>query len=126
MENSLLLARFIGPFIVLVAIAVLFNRKALLRIAEDFSKNPALIYISGLITFTAGLAIVLFHNIWAADWRLIITLFGWITLIKGAWLVIFPGTIAKVSSRFTKNINMVTVPWLIMFALGIFLVIKGY
>ena len=85
-----------------------------------------IVYVTGLITFVAGLAIVLFHNIWVLDWRVIITVFGWIALIKGAWLVILPGTLVKVAEAYLKNIKLVVIPWIIMLALGIFLTIKGY
>lgn len=90
MENSILLAKFIGPYITLVGIALLFNLKTCRRIMEDFFKNSALVYVTGLITFVAGMAIVLFHNIWVLDWRVIITLFGWNTLIKGGMAYHFP------------------------------------
>ncbi|MFA5337823.1 MAG: hypothetical protein WC330_05785, partial [Candidatus Omnitrophota bacterium] len=83
MHPSIFLAQLIGPFIVLISIGMLLNLKVYRQIIEDFLKSTALIYISGLITFVTGLAIVLFHNLWVADWRVIITVFGWLTLIKG-------------------------------------------
>ncbi|MBM3252478.1 MAG: hypothetical protein FJZ11_06870 [Candidatus Omnitrophica bacterium] len=126
MGNSTLLAKFIGPYIIVIGIGLLFNLKVYRRILEDFFKNAALVYVTGLITFVAGLSIVLFHNIWALDWRLVITLFGWNILIKGAWLIISPDTIAMVSNVFVKNIKLARIPWIIMLAIGIFMTIKGY
>lgn len=126
MDNSALIARFIGPFIIVIGLAVLFNKEYFRKIGEDFLKNAALIYISGLFIFIMGLAIVLFHNLWVADWRVIITVYGWIVVIKGAWLVIFPGTLEKMTHKFLKNLNLLIVPWLIMLAIGIFLTVKGY
>ena len=126
MDNSILLARFIGPYIIVIGIGLLLNLKYYQSIMEGFFKNPALVYITGLITFVAGLAVILFHNIWAMDWRLIITLFGWSALIKGAGLVVFPGVYAKMTGRFLKNIKLVAIPWAIMLAISIFLSAKGY
>lgn len=126
MENSLLLARLIGPYIILVGIAVLLNIKIFQQIMDDFLKSPALTYITGLITFSIGLAIVLFHNIWEADWRIIITLFGWMALIKGAWLVILPQTLSKTAKIFLKNTKLLVIPWSIMILIGILLSFKGY
>jgi len=93
---------------------------------EDFFKNSALAYLTGLITFVAGLAIVLFHNLWVWDWRLIVTLFGWNALLKGAWLVIYPGSASKIANKFAKNMKWAVIPWIIMTAIGVFLMIKGY
>lgn len=126
MDNSILIARFLGPFIMLIGISLLFNIKAFRQIAEGFFKDPALVYVAGMMTFVMGLAIVLFHNIWTADWRVIITLFGWITLIKGVWLVALPGTTSGMTQLFMKNIKFVVIPWSIMLVIGIFLSIKGY
>ncbi|MDD5195700.1 MAG: hypothetical protein PHQ96_08535 [Candidatus Omnitrophica bacterium] len=126
MENSVLLARFIGPYIILIGIGLLFNRKVFRQILENFLQIPALVFVAGLITFIAGLSIVLYHNIWVADWRVIITAFGWIGLIKGAWLIVFPGTLVKTAKLYTENLKLVLIPWSIMILLGIFLTVKGY
>ena len=82
-------------------------------------------YVTGLLTFVAGLAIELSHNIWVPDWRLFITLFGWLALIKDAWLVIFPANAAKTANVFARNMKLVIIPWLIMLAIGIVLMFKG-
>ena len=126
MENSMLIARLMGPFIVLIGVGLLFNTKVFVRIMTDFFKSPALIYISGLITFVAGLAVVLFNNIWVADWRVIITIFGWMTLIKGAWLTVLPDMAIKMARTFKKNLKLAMIPWSIMVILGISLIFKGY
>lgn len=126
MDNSILFARYIGPFIVLIGLSIILNFKLYGQIAEGFIKNTALIYITGLITFVAGLAIVLNHNVWVGNWPVIITVLGWISFIKGIWLVAFPGSAGKISAVFIKNIKLVVLPWSVMFIIGIFLVMKGY
>jgi hypothetical protein len=40
-------------------------------------------YLSGLLSLLAGLAIVNLHNTWRADWRVIITVLGWLMTIGG-------------------------------------------
>ena len=126
MDNSILLAKFIGPYIMVIGLGLLFNSKAYQKVMEDFFKNAAFVYVTGLVTLVAGLAIVIFHNLWILDWRIIITLLGWNILIKGAWLIISPNTSAKLAALFGKNNKLVIFPWIIMSAIGIFLTIKGY
>ena len=46
--------------------------------AKEFLKSRALIYLAGVLTLIPGLALVLVHNVWAVDWRVLITLFGWL------------------------------------------------
>jgi len=126
MDNSILLARFIGPFIVVVGAAILLNAQMFRKIGTDFFKNSALVYLGGIMTFFMGLAVVLFHNLWTADWRVIITVFGWLTLVKGAVLIICPDELAKSTKAWLKNTNVLIIPWSIMLALGIFLIFKGF
>jgi len=126
MTNSELLARLIGPYIIVIGIGLKSNQNVYRTIMVDFEKNQALIFITGIMTFIMGLAIVLFHNIWALDWRILITLFGWAGLIKGAWLIILPNSLTKITKRYTENFKLVLIPWTIMLFVGIFLTLKGY
>lgn len=126
MGSSTLLARLMGPYIILIGVSLMLNRKIFRQIMEDFPKNPSLIFVTGLLTFVAGLTTVLFHNIWALDWRMIITVFGWLILIKGIMLVAFPSTLLKTTKIYSGNIKLVLIPWGVMILIGIFLTIKGY
>lgn len=52
-------------------------------------RDPPLLYIAGLLGMTAGLAIVLAHNVWSGGaLPVLVTLFGWASLIKGALLLL--------------------------------------
>ncbi len=44
----------------------------------------------GVVTLVIGLAMVLVHNVWVLDWRVAITILGWLTLLKGFDLLFFP------------------------------------
>ena len=126
MNSSILLARLIGPYIIVIGASLMLNQKIFRQIMEDFPKNPSLVFITGLLTFVAGLATVLFHNIWVANWRVIITIFGWLVLIKGVLLVVFPAALIKTTKIYSENFKLVLIPWGIMILIGIFLTIKGY
>jgi uncharacterized membrane protein len=126
MDTSILLARLIGPYIIVIGASIIFNQKIFRKIMEDFPKDPSLIFVTGLLTFITGLATVLFHNIWVADWRLIVTIFGWLVLIKGVFLVVLPGILIKTTKIYSDNFKLVLIPWGIMILIGIFLTIKGY
>src|ERR1700739_5103299 len=84
MSTSVFLARLIGPVLLVIGLAVFANQRAFRELAEEFLASKALLFLSGLLIMPAGLAIVLTHNIWAADCRVMITLFGWLNAIGGA------------------------------------------
>jgi hypothetical protein len=37
-----------------------------------------------------GFLILEFHNYWNSDWTVVITIFGWLSLLKGILLIVFP------------------------------------
>src|ERR1700676_5126998 len=84
MSTSVFIARLIGPVMLVIGLAVFANQSAFRNMAEEYLASRALIFLSGLLIMPVGLAIVLTHNIWAADGRVMITLFGWLTAIGGA------------------------------------------
>lgn len=126
MEHSMFLAKIIGWFYVIVAVGMIFNPRAYRKIMEDFSVNNALVYLSGIFTLLIGFLIVLTHNIWQANWRVIITVFAWLGLMKGVWLLLFPNTVAKITAFYQKRMGFLRFYAVLILALGIFLLLKGY
>ena len=126
MENSIFLAKIIGAYMVIVAAGVMLNLKTYQRIIEDFFKNTALIYLGGVLSLIIGLLIVLFHNVWVANWAVLITIFGWMGLIKGVWLIVFPNSVAKLTQAYQKKTALLVVHLVIILALGVFLTVKGW
>ena len=73
MDRSSFLARLIGPTFVAIALGMLIN----LSIYEKMIAE-VLRHLSGLLSLLAGLAIINLHNNWHMDWRVIITMLGWV------------------------------------------------
>jgi hypothetical protein len=91
MRQSVYLARLLGPALTIVGASILLYSAQFASIAEDILRSPALLFFASATGAIAGTAVVLAHNVWVADWRLIITLLGWITLLDSAsWLLMQP------------------------------------
>src|SRR5262245_40062207 len=94
---SLFLARLLGPLFVAIAIGVLVNGAVFRAIAEEGLRSHALIYLTGLFAMTAGVAILLNHNVWVGDWRVLITIFVWFVAFGGEERLLWsPGTVGTV------------------------------
>ena len=64
------------------------HAQATAEIMKAIIQDPPLLFIAGLMGVTAGLAIVLAHNVWSGGaLPIIVTLFGWVSLIKGTLLL---------------------------------------
>ena len=80
MDTSILLAKLIGPMLLVMGLFVAFNPAQSRRIGHEFLDSDALLFLSGVLTLPVGLAIGVTHKVWAADWRVVSTLFGWIAI----------------------------------------------
>jgi hypothetical protein len=120
------LARLIGPVMLTVGIAIFLNRRAFRDMAEEFLASPALLFLSGLLVMPMGLAIVLTHNVWTADWRVLITLFGWINAIGGAVRLLAPGRVMETGRAMLRRPGFVTIAAAIWVVLGLLFCLFGF
>ena len=121
MENSIFIAKIIGPCCIIMGIGLFLNRDIYVKFMEDFAKNNAMVLISGIISLIIGLLVIACHNLWVSNWRVIITLFGWAGLMKGIWLCVFPKSISQFMNVYKNNSWLLIVHSVIAILLGIFI-----
>lgn len=99
------LAEIWGISIVVVSLALLIKEKHLKRLFAKIETEENF-FCWGFISFVIGIAMVLSHNIWVKDWPVIITIFGWLALLKGLAFLFWP--------EYTKGLakKMESVPFL--------------
>jgi hypothetical protein len=125
-QTSIYLAKLIGPVLLVAAIGLLVNSRAYRAMAQDFLRNTPLIYVTGVLAMTAGLAIVLNHNVWSADWRVIITLFGWAATIGGAVRIALPNKVKTIGEAMLDKTMAMTIGGVVWIILGAALCYFGY
>ena len=126
MPTSIFLARLLAPVFLPVGIGALLNREGYRKLADEFLRSDALIYLSGLLIMTAGMAVILTHNVWAADWRVLITLLGWLTVIGGALRIVMPQRVETIGRWFIEHPSSLTIAAAIWLAVGVILAFFGY
>jgi uncharacterized membrane protein len=126
MANSTFMARLIGPLMLAVGIGIFANGQVYRALADEFLRSRALIYLSGLLAMTAGLAIVLTHNVWRAEWPVIITILGWLAVIGGAVRIVAPQGTERVGRAMLKSKFALTIAGTVWLAVGAILCLFGY
>lgn len=126
MTTSILFARFIGPVMLAAAISMAVDRQAIRNVADDFMNSPALIYLAGVLTLIAGITIITFHNFWVFDWRLIITIFGYICVISGIFRMAFPTQVKQMGEWMLETRPLIRIAAVLNGLLGAFLTYKGF
>jgi hypothetical protein len=126
MQASIFLARLLGPLLFVVGVGILLNPRAFRTMAVEVVGSLTLVYLFGLIDFAAGLAIVLTHNVWLASWRVLITLIGWLLLIRGALRILLPDTVMGYAVKFVRNKRIYPIAGIVLIILGVTLCYFGY
>ena len=126
MTTSKMIAGLMGPTLAAIALAMLFNFDSIPELAEQVSRDPALIFLSGVLLFIAGLAIVRAHNIWTFSWPVIATILGWLAIIGGLVRIFFPSRLAKIATDFGDHPGLIIGLSVAILIIGGFLSFKGY
>jgi uncharacterized protein YjeT (DUF2065 family) len=126
MQETIILARLLGPVLLVMGIGMLLDPRGYRAMAEEFLASRAFIYISGLIALVTGLVIVNFHNRWAFGWPVIITIFGWLSLIGGVVRLLAPDRVKRIGEAFLGKPETMRIAGIVVVALGAILSIAGY
>jgi hypothetical protein len=65
-------------------------------IMEDFQRSPALTYVTAVIAFGLGIALVMLHNLWTDPLAIVVSLVGWVILVEGVLLMAAPEGLMKI------------------------------
>jgi len=115
----------IGLAYTAIGLGGVINKDSYKYLIEGFATSPALLFVTGLFALITGFVIVAFHNVWVMGWTVLITIFGWIALIKGVMIFLFPGFYANISNRMKGGVRFMRVYALIAFIIGIFFLLLG-
>jgi hypothetical protein len=126
MQTSIFLARLLGPLLLLTGAGIVLNPKSCRTIAGEVVRSVTLVYLFGIMDLAAGLAIVLTHNVWVASWRVLITLIGWLLLIRGAVRIVAPEIVMGYAAKVIRNKQVIPSAGAVVGVLGLVLCYFGY
>ncbi|MDH3382104.1 MAG: hypothetical protein OEL54_05325 [Flavobacteriaceae bacterium] len=123
MDNSILLAEFWGWYLIVFFSLIIINTKRIKQML-DYVKDEKFLLLMSFIAIIIGLINIIIHNIWSSDWRVIITLFGWVALFKGILFFSFPDLAKNEVMKFsTKWLPYILI---LLFFMGLYLLNKVY
>ena len=111
MELSILIAKIASVVYLSAALGGFFSPDYYRRLYRDMYKNAALTYMMGFIAILVGFLIVNYHNSWGRDWTVLITITGWLALIKGVLIMVFPKFFQRLSELFLTDRALKIIPY---------------
>ncbi|MFH2120645.1 MAG: hypothetical protein ABIJ25_09660 [Pseudomonadota bacterium] len=115
MEPSILIAKIIAVIYLSASLGGFLSRDYYRRLAEDMCRNATLTYMMGFITVILGFLIVHYHNLWGRDWTVLVTIIGWLALIKGILIIVFPKFMQRLSEPFLTERVLKIIPYVTLF-----------
>ncbi len=126
MDRSIFLAQAFGLTLVVMGLVSLLRRGEMVGAIEQFVENRALVLTVSIFALILGLLAVLSHNIWVAGWPVVVTLLGWLVLLKALAYLLLP---FEAMARLVRRVNTPAVylgGGAASLLLGLFLAGKGF
>jgi hypothetical protein len=125
MELSLLIARIIGIVYLSFGIGLIISNKYYKREVINIYDNASYILFIGILASLIGYLIISYHNVWEWNWRVLVTLYGWLALAEGILVLIFPRFVSWIKPMLKpKIIDWVITP--ISVFMGLIFVYFGF
>jgi uncharacterized membrane protein len=104
MDISLMAAEIAGVYLIIVGVSFILRQKMWSEVIHDFARNRMAMTLAGLVELLIGIVIVMYHNVWVADWQVAITLIGWLMVLEGGAYVLLPTkTLKDKITKFNKK-----------------------
>ena len=120
MQTSIIIAQIMGITFTVMGLSLFFNKKMSQALMEEVTKNGALLWTMGFMTLTLGAILVVLNNVWTSGLELFVTIVGWLTLLKGIFIMVFPASTISMYKKY-KDGNMLALGGAVIFVLGLIL-----
>ena len=125
MEKTVLIAKIIGVIYLSFGVGLLFHKKYYANVIKALLESTTFYVVGGFLAIIFGLLIIEYHNIWVKNWTVLITIIGWMALLKGILLLAFPKSLNIFKPMFESEIlYKFLAPFIIIF--GIIFVYLGF
>lgn len=111
MQLSKFIAKIASVIYLSASVGAFFGADHYRKIADDLFSNAGLTYFAGFITVIIGLLIVTYHNRWTKNWTVLITILGWLALVKGIFLIALPQFVQRLSERMFTDFGSRVFPY---------------
>ncbi|MGE0830362.1 MAG: hypothetical protein AB7O04_13560 [Hyphomonadaceae bacterium] len=120
------LARVVGPYLAIMAVALIVRQGSLFLLLPAFMQDGPLVLATGAFTLMAGLVMLAAHHHWRGAAAIVISAIAVITTLKGAMLMIAPLAGAALSAAVARTPLVLTLIAAAVFIIGLWLAFIGW
>jgi uncharacterized membrane protein len=125
MATANYLAELWGFSLIIIPLAMLINPKKIKYFFELAEKESSFL-LCGVVSLVLGIASVLAFNVWSYNWTVVLTILGWLAIIKGIAILFLP----EFTSNWYGNLRntsdkWISITWVVAVLIGCILVYLG-
>jgi hypothetical protein len=92
-------ARVLGPFFAIVSATVVVRAPDMRELLAEFGATAIWPWVTGAFVLMAGIVTVALHPYWHGVAAVIISVLGWIMVLRGVLLLAFPDTFMSIANH---------------------------
>jgi len=103
MPETFFIAQFVGPILLAIGIGIFVSRDYYMKVYRHLESESTAVVIGGISALAAGIAVVSFHNVWSTFPEILVSLLGWLMVVKGVALAVFPKSVGTFGDMIAKQ-----------------------
>lgn len=125
MNVSIAIAQVLGIVLTVTGLSVAVNRKNTSTALDKVVQDRGFLWVWGFLILTTGSVLIVMNSAWASGLQWFITILGWLTLIKGAFILLLPGPAIALYRKCNTDIVLLF-GGIVAFVVGLVLLYFGF
>lgn len=120
------LAGLWGPLMLAMGLGMFISRDHYVKIYRDLGREPFAVMVFGMFAIVAGVALIGAHNTWETLPEMLVSLLGWLLLLKGLACVVMPNLVERSGQWMNSNLQMLKTSSVVLVIIGVYLTWSVY
>jgi len=119
-------ARVLGPYLVIVTATAIARASQMRTLLSGFESNSMWPWVTGAFVLPIGLVVVALHQYWRGAAAIMVSALGWLTTLKGLFLMAIPETYISGANSALGAIGWWRAGMVIVGLVGLYLTYVGW
>lgn len=119
-------ARVLGPFFFIVSVVTATRAPHMRELLDEFTAGQLWSWIMGTFFLLGGIAVVAFHQYWSSVAACIVSIVGWLLILRSLFLLAFPEQFATAANHIVGSIDTWRAAYFLVAGLGLYLAYVGW
>jgi hypothetical protein len=119
-------ARVLGPYLVIATATAMARASQMRTLLAEFGSNSVWPWVMGALVLLSGLVVVALHQYWRGPAAVIVSALGWLTAVKGLFLLSFPQTYISFAESAVDALSWWRAGFVLMALIGLYLTFVGW